>query len=53
MLSYDPVTSILISVSLMGSAREAWALLDNLTEVDLATWRTLVESVNADPLRPR
>lgn len=49
---YDPANDRVIGVSVTGDA-DPLDLLDDLAEVDVQTWRELVEPVNADPLRPR
>jgi hypothetical protein len=51
--SYSPATGRRISVSVTGTRDDALDLLDSLIEVDLDTWRELVEPINADPLHPR
>jgi hypothetical protein len=40
-------------VSVTCTRDDALDLLDSLIEVDLDTWRELVEPINADPLHPR
>ena len=52
-LRYDPDAQILVRLDLAGDLDAAIALLEQLTETDLDTWRELVEPFNAKPLQPR
>lgn len=51
-ISYDPARRLVIAVSVT-DGHDPLSILDSLVEVDLDTWRALVEPVNADPQRPR
>lgn len=49
---YEPTTGLMVSVSVM-PGEDPVEMLGALTEVDLETWRAIVEPVNADPAHPR
>jgi hypothetical protein len=52
-MQHDPSSDILTTMTVAGTVDQAVDLMEQLIEVDLATWSTLVGPVNADPLRPR
>ncbi|MCP4222301.1 MAG: hypothetical protein GY773_03030 [Actinomycetia bacterium] len=53
LLRYDPVNQILVGLNLTDGLDATIALMEQLTEVDIETWRELVEPYNAKPLQPR
>ena len=52
-MRHDASSDILTTVTVVGTVDQAVDLMEQLIEVDLAEWSTLVGPVNADPLRPR
>ncbi len=52
-VGYDPQRQLAISLTVNGTVDDALDLMGQLTEVDLASWESLVAPVNADPLHPR
>lgn len=50
---YDPSLQLAVTLSVNGTVDDALELMEQLTEMDLASWESLVAPVNADPLHPR
>ena len=53
LLRYDPDDQILVGLNLDDDLDATIALMEQLTEVDIETWRELVAPYNAKPLQPR